>query len=81
YYPCRIWPSKFEKTLNKKFSELIENSWSNDKTIKDRRKHIKTSREQIIKTISDFDTIYKNHIQSIEDKIKPKDHYHFLTKR
>ena len=64
--------SEFGKTLNNKFSELIEDSWDDDEIIEKQRKNIKISWKQIRKSISELDTIYKKRIQSIEDKIKPK---------
>ncbi|MDE0120008.1 MAG: hypothetical protein OXM55_08395 [Bdellovibrionales bacterium] len=68
----RTKSSKFGKTLNNKFSELT--------IIGERRKSIKISWKKIRKSITELDTIYKKHIQSIEDKIKPKDNIIFLQK-
>ena len=72
--------SEFGKILSNKFSELIGESWDDDEIIEEKRKNIKTSWKQIKKTISELDTAYRNHIQSIEDKIKPKDNSIFLQK-
>ena len=76
----RTQSSEFGKTLNNKFSKLIEDSWNDDETIGERRKNIKTSWKKIEKAISDLDTTYRSHIQSIEDKVKPKDNIIFLQK-
>ena len=76
----RTQSSEFETALNRKFSELIEDSWSNDQTIEERRGKIKTSWEKIKKTIFDLDTKYTSHIQLIEDKMRSKDDVIFLQK-
>ena len=76
----RTQSSEFETALNKKFSELIEDSWSNDRTIEERRGRIKASWEKTKKTIFDLDTKYTSHIQLIEDKMRPKDNVIFLQK-
>ena len=70
--------SEFGKTLNNKFSELIEDSYDDDETIEKKRKDIKIFWKQIKKNIFDLDTTYRNHIQSIENKIKPKGNIIFL---
>ena len=69
--------AEFEEVLNKKFSELIEDSWSDDEIIQERRKNIKTSWKQIKKIVRNLDITYKFHIQSIENKAKPKDNIFF----
>ena len=76
----RAKSSVFGKTLNNKFSELIEESWNDDEIIEKRIKNIRLSWKQIRKKSTELDIIYKKHIQSIEDKIKPKDNIIFLKK-
>ena len=66
------YSSNFEKTLNDKFSELIEDSWSDVEDIEERRKNIKTPWKRIKKSITELDITYKKHVQFIEDKIKPR---------
>lgn len=72
--------SAFGKTLNNKFKELIKDSWCDDEIIEKKRKTIKASWNPIKKNITKVDTTYKQHIQSIEDKIKSKDNLIFLKK-
>ena len=52
--------------------------WNDSKTSPEKRKNIEDSWKQIKKTIFDFDLIYRNHIESIETQIKPKERTIFL---
>ena len=62
--------SEFDTTLKKKLDELIIDSMECDEKKKKRKRDIKKSWEQIKENISKFDQIYKEHIQTIEDKVK-----------
>ena len=62
--------SEFDTTLKKKLDELIIDSMECDEKKKKRKRDIKKSWKQIKENISKFDQIYKEHIQTIEDKVK-----------
>ena len=70
--------SEFETTLKKKLDELIIDSMECDEKKKKRKRDIKKSWKQIKENISKFDQIYKEHIQTIEDKVKSKNNINYL---
>ena len=69
---------EFEKLLRMKLSTLIKDSWSNDNAIQNREKTLKARWRKIKQSIYDFNKVYRKHIKSIEDIVKPNKKSFFL---
>ena len=74
----KLQSSEFKNILDKKIKSLIDSSYNKDKTIEERRKNIKNSWQQVEKRGVDLNKVYEKHIQSIKNKINPKNNNIFL---